>query len=44
MTYHSSESNMLPLDPKTLGSVSELAGREVGFDDLAQPLLAALTA
>jgi lipoate-protein ligase A len=34
----------LPLDPKTLGSVSELAGRDVAFDELAQPLLAALTA
>jgi octanoyl-[GcvH]:protein N-octanoyltransferase len=34
----------LPLDPKTIGSVSELAGREVAFDELAQPLLAALTA
>lgn len=34
----------LPLDPKTLGSVSELAGRSVAFDELAQPLLAALTA
>jgi octanoyl-[GcvH]:protein N-octanoyltransferase len=33
----------LPLDPKTLGSVSELAGRNVAFDELAQPLLAALT-
>lgn len=33
----------LPLDPKTLGSVSELAGRDVGFDELAQPLLSALT-
>jgi octanoyl-[GcvH]:protein N-octanoyltransferase len=34
----------LPLDPKTLGSVSELAGRDVRFDELAQPLLSALTA
>jgi lipoate-protein ligase A len=34
----------LPLDPITLGSVSELAGRDVAFDELAQPLLAALTA
>ena len=34
----------LPLAPATLGSVSELAGREVGFDELAQPLLAALNA
>lgn len=32
----------LPLDPRTLGSVSELVGREVAFDELAQPLLAAL--
>jgi lipoate-protein ligase A len=34
----------LPLDRTTLGSVSELAGRDVGFHELAQPLLAALTA
>ena len=34
----------LALDPKTLGSVSELAGRDVAFDELAQPLLSALTA
>jgi octanoyl-[GcvH]:protein N-octanoyltransferase len=33
----------LPLDPNTLGSVSELAGRDVAFDELAQPLLSALT-
>jgi lipoate-protein ligase A len=33
----------LPLDPKTLGSVSELAGRPVRFDELAEPLLAALS-
>lgn len=33
----------LPLDPRTLGSVSELLGRDVAFDELAQPLLAALT-
>ena len=33
----------LDLDPATLGSVSEVAGRTVGFDELAQPLLAALT-
>jgi hypothetical protein len=32
----------LPLDPATLGSVSELAGRRVAFDELAQPLLATL--
>lgn len=32
----------LPLDPATLGSVSELAGRRVAFDELAQPLLAQL--
>lgn len=32
----------LPLDRATLGSVSELAGRRVAFDELAQPLLAAL--
>src|SRR4051794_19311269 len=32
----------LPLDPATLGSVSELAGRRVAFADLAQPLLAHL--
>jgi octanoyl-[GcvH]:protein N-octanoyltransferase len=30
----------LALDPATIGSVSELAGRSVGFDELAQPLLA----
>lgn len=34
----------LPLDPGTLGSVSELLGRDVAFDELAQPLLTALTA
>lgn len=34
----------LPLDRKTIGSVSELAGRDVTFDELAQPLLSALTA
>ena len=34
----------LPLDPGTLGSVSEIAGRNVRFDELAQPLLSALTA
>lgn len=34
----------LPLDPTTVGSVSESAGRAVGFDELAQPLLAALSA
>jgi lipoate-protein ligase A len=34
----------LPLDPSTLGSVSEVAGRPVAFDELAEPLLAALTA
>src|SRR3954471_13445768 len=28
----------LALDPATLGSVSEVAGREVSFDELAQPL------
>jgi len=33
----------LPLEPATLGSVSELAGRSVGFDELAKPLVAALT-
>jgi lipoate-protein ligase A len=33
----------LPLDPATIGSVSESAGRDVSFDELAQPLLAALT-
>jgi hypothetical protein len=33
----------LDLDPATIGSVSELAGRDVAFDELAQPLLAALT-
>jgi len=32
----------LPLDATTLGSVSELAGRTVAFDELAQPLLARL--
>ena len=34
----------LPLDATTLGSVSELAGREIQFDELAQPLLSALCA
>ena len=33
----------LPLDPSTVGSLSELAGRTVRFDELAQPLLAVLT-
>lgn len=32
----------LELDPATLGSVSGSAGRDVAFDELAQPLLAAL--
>jgi len=32
----------LPLDPATFGSVSELAGRPVAFDELAEPLLATL--
>jgi octanoyl-[GcvH]:protein N-octanoyltransferase len=34
----------LDLDPATIGSVSELRGDRVAFDELAQPLLAALTA
>jgi octanoyl-[GcvH]:protein N-octanoyltransferase len=34
----------LPLDVRRLGSVSALAGRDVAFDELAQPLLTALTA
>jgi lipoate-protein ligase A len=29
----------LELDPATIGSVSELAGRQVSFHDIAQPLL-----
>jgi lipoate-protein ligase A len=33
----------LPLERTTLGSVSELAARSVAFDELAQPLVAALT-
>lgn len=33
----------LPLERSTLGSLSELAGRPVAFDELAQPLLSALT-
>jgi hypothetical protein len=33
----------LPLDPATLGSLSELAGRTVTFDELAQPLVSMLT-
>jgi octanoyl-[GcvH]:protein N-octanoyltransferase len=32
----------LALEPATIGSVSELARRDVAFDELAQPLLAAL--
>jgi octanoyl-[GcvH]:protein N-octanoyltransferase len=32
----------LKLDPRRLASVSEVVGREVAFDELAQPLLAAL--
>jgi lipoate-protein ligase A len=32
----------LPLDPSTLGSLSELAGRAVAFDELAEPLLVSL--
>jgi octanoyl-[GcvH]:protein N-octanoyltransferase len=32
----------LPLDPNTVGSVSEIAGRDVGFDELAEPLVAVL--
>src|SRR4051794_34951920 len=32
----------LPLNPATLGSVSEAAGRTVAFSDLADPLTAAL--
>jgi octanoyl-[GcvH]:protein N-octanoyltransferase len=34
----------LPLEPTTLGSVSDVAGRTIEFDELAQPLVAALTA
>jgi octanoyl-[GcvH]:protein N-octanoyltransferase len=34
----------LPLDPDTLGSLSELAQHPIAFDALAQPLLAALVA
>jgi octanoyl-[GcvH]:protein N-octanoyltransferase len=34
----------LPLDPKTLGSVSERAGREVGFDELSDALVKSLVA
>jgi lipoate-protein ligase A len=33
----------LPLDQRTIGSVSERAGRAVGFDELAQPLLDSLS-
>ena len=33
----------LPLDPATLGSVPEVAGRPVEFGELAEPLLAALS-
>jgi octanoyl-[GcvH]:protein N-octanoyltransferase len=33
----------LPLDPSTLGSVSERCGRPVGFDELATPLVRALS-
>ena len=32
----------LPLDPRTVGSVSEVVGREVAFDELADPLREAL--
>ena len=32
----------LPLDQGTLGSLSRLAGSEIGFDELAEPLTAAL--
>ncbi len=32
----------LPLDPATVGSVREASGRDVSFDDVAQPLVAAL--
>jgi octanoyl-[GcvH]:protein N-octanoyltransferase len=32
----------LPLDTSTLGSVSERAGREVAFEELAEPLLSSL--
>jgi octanoyl-[GcvH]:protein N-octanoyltransferase len=32
----------LKLDPRRVASVSEVAGRDVTFDELAQPLLAAL--
>jgi octanoyl-[GcvH]:protein N-octanoyltransferase len=33
----------LPLDQRTIGSVSERAGRAVAFEELAEPLRAALT-
>ena len=33
----------LALDPATIGSVSEVARREVSFAELAQPLVTALT-
>jgi lipoate-protein ligase A len=33
----------LPLDPATLGSVSDLVARPVGFDELATPLIRALS-
>ena len=36
------EALQLPLDQTTVGSVSELAGRTVGFDELAEPLCTAL--
>ena len=32
----------LPLDPGTIGAVSELSDRQAEFDDFAQPLLSAL--
>jgi octanoyl-[GcvH]:protein N-octanoyltransferase len=33
----------LPLDPRTFGSLAELAGREISFDELAMPLVSTLS-
>ena len=33
----------LPLDPGTLGSLSEMTGRDIWFDELATPLIRALS-
>jgi len=33
----------LPLDPAVVGSVSEVAGRDIAFDELAHPLTVALS-